>query len=187
MRIRPTTPADLPHLADIDATGESAEYLHIDKTGEGLSLTFKTDLRRLREKRTHRHALDDDQSFAIKQIVEGITEGLALVAEHDGVPVASAAAITDPQSCTLRILDLRVDFDHRRQGLGSALLFQLITHAREQGLRAVMAQSQADDFPALQLLAKLNFEPTGLDTHYRSNHDLVKESVILFFYLTVEQ
>jgi GNAT superfamily N-acetyltransferase len=108
------------------------------------------------------------------------------VAEHDGNPVASAAAVSDPASSTLRLIDLRVDFDHRRQGLASALLFQLISFAREQGFRAVMAQCAADDFPALQLLSKLSFEPTGLDTHFRSNHDLVKESVVLFFYLAVE-
>ena len=186
MQIRPTTPADLALLADIDATSESAEYLHIDRTGEGLALSWKMQPRPLREKRIHRHALTDEQSFAIKQIVDGITEGIALVAEHDGVPVASIAAITDPESQTLRLLDLRVDFDHRRQGLASALLFQLISHARDQALRAVAAHCQADDFPALQLLSKLSFEPTGLDTHYRSNHDLVKESVVLFFYLATE-
>ena len=186
MQIRPATPADLPALADIDATSESAEYLHIDRTSEGFAISWKIQPRPLREKRTHRHALADEQSFAIRQIVEGIQEGIALVAEHDGVPVASIAAITDPESQTLRLLDLRVDFDHRRQGLASALLFQLISHSREQGLRAVAAQCQADDFPAIQLLSKLSFEPTGLDTHYRSNHDLVKESVVLFFYIATE-
>ena len=179
------TPDDLPALADIDATGESAEYLHIDRTGEGLSISWKMQVRPLREKRTHRHPLDDDTRFTIKQIATGIQEGLALVAEHDGQTVASIVSVPDAQSQTLRLLDLRVDFDFRRQGLASAMLFQLIGQAREMNLRAVMTQCPADDFPALQLLSKLNFEPTGLDTHYRSNHDLVKESVVLFFYLVL--
>jgi ribosomal protein S18 acetylase RimI-like enzyme len=62
----------------------------------------------------------------------------------------------------------------------------VITEARQRELRAVMVESTADDFPAIELLGKLGFEPAGLDTRYRSNHDLVKESVALFFYLTLD-
>jgi len=177
------TPADLDALRDIDATAESSEYLNIERTGEGLDISWKAQIRPLREKRVHRHALEDDRHFAIRQIVAGADEGTALVAEHDGRPVAAVAAAPDAAAGVLRVIDLRVDFDFRRQGLASAMLFQIISEARERNLRAVMAHSAADDFPALSLLGKLNFEPAGLDTHYRSNHDLVKESVVLFFYL----
>jgi GNAT superfamily N-acetyltransferase len=139
----------------------------------------------LREKRSLRHALEIEQLFTIKQIATGGDEGIALIAEHDGQAVAAATARPDPITSVLRLIDLRVDFEFRRQGLASALMFQLIQEARQRELRAVMAQSPADDFPAVQLLAKLGFEPTGLDTHFWSNHDLVKESVVLFFYLVL--
>jgi GNAT superfamily N-acetyltransferase len=185
MEIRTMTAADLAGVKDIDATAESAQYLHIDRAGEGLAVSWKTQLRPLREKRVFRHALTDEQEFAIKQIVAGADEGVALVVEHDARPVAAAAATPDPLAGVLRLIDLRVDFDFRRQGLASALMFRLIQEARDRDLRAVAAQSVADHFPALELLAKLGFEPAGLDTHSRSNHDLVKESVVLFFYLTL--
>jgi ribosomal protein S18 acetylase RimI-like enzyme len=185
MEIRPMVPADLPGIHDIDATGESSHYLHIERTGEGLEAAWKTQVRPLREKRAHRHQLDDDRAFSIRQIVSGI-EGLALVAEHDGHPVAAAVAAPVPERGILRLIDLRVDFDFRRQGLASALMFQLITEARQRELRAVMVESTADDYPAMQLLAKLGFEPAGLDTRRQSNHDLVKESVTLFFYLALD-
>ncbi len=179
------TAADLDGVKDIDATAESGQYLHVEGGGEGLERSWKTQMRPLREKRLHRHPLGDEQEFAIKQIVSGADEGVALVAEHEGRPVAVAAARPDPLAGVLRLIDLRVDFDFRRQGLASALVFQIIHEAKQKNLRAVAAESAADDFPALQLLAKLGFEPAGLDTHYRSNHDLVKESVVLFFYLTL--
>ncbi len=159
--------------------------LPIERTGEGLEAAWKTQVRPLREKRAHRHQLDDDRAFSIRQIVSGI-EGLALVAEHDGHPVAAAVAAPVPERGILRLIDLRVDFDFRRQGLASALMFQLITEARQRELRAVMVESTADDYPAMQLLAKLGFEPAGLDTRRQSNHDLVKESVTLFFYLALD-
>jgi ribosomal protein S18 acetylase RimI-like enzyme len=185
MEIRAMTAADLDAVKDIDATAESSQYLHVDRAGEGLEISWKTQLRPLREKRVLRHALEIEQVFAIKQIVAGADEGIAIVAEHDALAVAAAAARPDPIAGVLRIIDLRVDFEFRRQGLASALMFQMIQEARQRDFRALAAQSPADDFPAIQLLAKLGFEPAGLDTHYSSNHDLVKESVVLFFYLVL--
>ncbi len=179
------TSADLDAVKDIDATTESSQYLHIERSGEGLEISWKTQLRPLREKRTLRHALELEQVYTIKQIATGADEGITLVAEHDGQAVAAATARPDPVAGVLRIIDLRVDFEFRRQGLASALLFQLIQEARQKEFRALAANAPADDFPAIQLLAKLGFEPCGLDTHYGSNHDLVKESVVLFFYLVL--
>lgn len=179
------TSGDLDAVRDIDATVESSEYLHVEHSAEGLAASWKTQVRPLRERRTHRSALEDDQAFAIRQIVGGAEEGIALVMEHDQTIVAAAAATIDETSGIMRLVDLRIDFDFRRQGLASALMFQIIQSARERGLRAVAAQAAADRFAALSLLSKLGFEPTGMDTHLRSNHDLVKESVTLFFYLVL--
>jgi ribosomal protein S18 acetylase RimI-like enzyme len=185
MEIRAMTPHDLARLADIDSTSESAEYLHVDRSGEGMRTAWKIEPRPLREKRTARRVLDDEQRLTVKQIVSGAEEGMVLVAEHDSTLVGSAAARLDPASGVMRIVDLRVDFDFRRQGLASAMMFQIIQEARQRELRAVWAEASADNFPLLQLLVKLGFEPTGLDTHFRSNHDLVKETVVLFWYLTL--
>ena len=179
------TTADLDRVKDIDATAESSQYLHVERAGESLAMSWKLQLRPLREKRLLRRELGIEEMFAIKQIVTGADEGVALVAEHDALPVAAAAARPDPLAGVLRIIDLRVDVEFRRQGLASALLFQMIHEARQRDLRALAAQSPADDFPAIQLLAKLGFEPAGLDTHFWSNHDLVKESVVVFFYLAL--
>lgn len=151
-----------------------------------MSTSWSLSPRPLREKRTHRRPLDDEQALALKQIAAGVEEGIALLAEHDGAAVAATAARHDPAASVLRLLDLRVDFDFRRQGLASALMFQIVQEARRLETRAIMANANADNFPALQFLAKLGFEPTGLDTHWRSNHDLVKESVVLFWYLTLD-
>lgn len=184
MEIRPMTPGDLDDVHEIDATVESAQYLHVDRAGEGLAVQWKIEPRPFREKRTRPHRLDDEQQFTLKQIVNSIDEGIALVAVHDGKVAGSATARQDFAAQTLRIIDLRVDFDFRRQGLASALLFQMIQECRQRELRALTAQTTADNFPAADLLAKLGFQLAGLDTHHRSNHDLVKEAVTLFWYLT---
>lgn len=186
MQLRPATPADLDRLLDLDATIESSQYLHVQRTGEGLGVAWQIEPRPLRSKLVDNNPLTDDQRFALRQVLTGVEEGVGLVAEHEGDLVALAVAQVDADAQTLRLLDLRVDFDQRRQGLGSALLFQVITDARERGLRAVAAQTLTHNLPANQFLAKHGFDLTGLDTHLRSNHDLVKEAVTLFWYAALD-
>ena len=182
MDIRPTTPADLDAVADIDGTIEATQYLHVDLSGEGTAMTWKIEERPLREKMIGANRLADDDLFTLEQIVAGADEGLALAAEHDGVIVAHLFARVDHGNKTLRIVDVRVDYDYRRQGVGLAMLFQAVQHAREQQLRAVMATTQTSNLPAARFLSKAGFDITGLDTRRITNHDLVKERVTLFWY-----
>jgi ribosomal protein S18 acetylase RimI-like enzyme len=184
MQLRPAKPADLPGIIEIDAAVESLRYLHIDRSGEGLSLQWKIEDRPLRERLITTFALDDDRQFAYRQITTGIDEGIAQAAEHDDQIVA--ALLAQAQGDVLKLIDLRVDFDHRREGLATAMIFQLMANGRELKLRAVMAESQANNDPANQLLSKLGFEIAGLDSQRHSNHDLVKEAVTLFWYFSLD-
>jgi len=187
MEIRPVQAADLPDLSEIDGTVESSEYLHLERiSAEGLSVAWKLEERPLREARRERNRLGDDAEFVLKQIASGADEGLALLAEHEGQKVAMLLAQPQPQYGTLRVVDLRVDFDYRREGLGQALLFQAINHARDLELRAVTAETRTDNIPAARLLSKCGFEIAGVDTHRHSNHDLVKEVASLLWYAALD-
>ena len=186
MEIRTAQNSDLARIAEIDGTVDSARYLHLDRAGEGMEVSFKLEERPLRERLIDRNALDDDRRFALKQVIAGIEDGMALAAEHDGDLIALAVAQYQPAAGTLELLDVRVDYDYRRQGIGTAMVFQLIAAARERGVRAVAAKAKANNLPANQFLAKAGFELTGLDTHLTSNHDLVKETVTLFWYAALD-
>jgi len=186
MEIRPIRPADLDRLIDIDGTIESSSYLHVESTGEGLAMSWKLEERPLREKRIERNQPTDEMLFMTKQIVTGVEEGVALLAEHEQVNVATLIARLEPEFGTLRMLDVRVDFEHRRQGLASAMVYQVITEARNRELRAVSADSRTDNFPAAQFFAKCGFDLAGLDLRRHSNHDLVKESATLFWYASLD-
>lgn len=186
MQIRPAIPADLDRLREIDATIESLQYLHLERAGEGTAISWRLEERPLREKLVNANGLDDDQRFTLRQVLGGIEEGIGLSAEHDGELVAFAVAQRDPVADVLRLLDLRVDYDQRREGIGSALLFQVISHAREIGVRAVAARTLTNNLPANAFLAKAAFELCGVDTHLTSNHDLVKEAVALFWYAALD-
>ena len=186
MRIRPMTPADLERLEEIDGTIESTQYLHLERAGEGLTMTWKLEERALREKLIEPNRLDDERRFTVKQLVGGADEGLALVAEHEGDLVAAAVARLDPEAGTLRLVDLRVDYDFRRQGVATAMVYQVISDARERGTRAVAAETLTNNDPGNRLLSKLGFDISGVDTRRKSNHDLVKEAVTLFWYAALD-
>jgi GNAT superfamily N-acetyltransferase len=186
MEIRTIRPGDLDRLIDIDGTIESTSYLHVENAGEGLEMSWKLQERPLREKRMDRNRPTDELTFLMKQIVTGVEEGVALLAEHDQVNVATLVAKLEPEFGTLRVIDVRVDFEHRRQGLGSAMVYQVISESRGRDLRAVSAQTRTDNFPAAQFCAKCGFDLAGLDVRRHTNHDLVKEAATLFWYASLD-
>src|SRR5437870_12586934 len=93
MQIRPIMPLDLDTLGDIDGTVESVDYLHLDQSGEGMSIGWKLEKRPLRQKLIESNPLVDETHFAVKQIASGADEGLALLAEHEGLPVGLLIAL----------------------------------------------------------------------------------------------
>jgi N-acetylglutamate synthase-like GNAT family acetyltransferase len=181
MLIRPMKPADLDLLDEIDATVQSETYLHVDRSAEALSASFRIESRPLPERKSQSNPLGDDLRFQFKQVATGIDDGFCIVAEHGDLPIAAALAIENGD--VTELIDLRIDFDRRREGLGSGLMFQVINFARERESRAVRAFVQTANGPFNQMLAKLGFEIAGIDTQRHSNHDLVKEQTTLIWYL----
>jgi RimJ/RimL family protein N-acetyltransferase len=186
MEIRPLVPADLDQLDEIDATIESTDYLHLELAGEGVSCRWSLEPRRLRQRLVQSNRLRDELRFDYKQSATGVNEGIALVAEHEGRVVAASLALPSPEHGTMRLVDLRVDSDFRRQGIASVMIFQIIAAARERNLRAVHAETLTNNHPANQLLVKLAFELSGVDTRRHTNHDMVKETATLLWYAALD-
>ena len=186
MQIRSATVRDLEALREIDGTIESLQYLHLETSGEGLERAWRLEQRPLREKLIEANRLDDDAYFAAKQIVTGADEGTVMVGDYEGAITGSLIAQPRPATGTLHIIDLRIDYDMRRQGLGTAMLFQMIQQARDNELRAVSIETLTNNVPACNLLIKCGFDPSGIDVRRRTNHDMVKESATLFWYAALD-
>src|SRR4051812_15173658 len=101
MEIRPVQPADLDSLVEIDGTIESSHYLHVDRAGEGIAVQWRLEERPLREKLIERNRPTDESNFLLMQIVTGIEEGMALLAEHDDQKVALLVAHQQAQFHTI--------------------------------------------------------------------------------------
>jgi len=186
MQIRPAIRTDLEMFRDIDGVIESSSYLHVDRSGEGIALSLKIESRPLREKLICANRLGDEAFFAYRQVTEANDEGMALVAEHEGIIVAAAVAQVKPELQTLHVVDLRVDYDFRRQGVATGMLYQIIQGAREREIRAVYAEAAANNVPAHQLLLKCSFELSGVDWRRQSNHDLIKECATMLWYVPLD-
>ena len=179
--------ADLEKIAEIDGTIESRQYLHLGHEGHGLASAWKLEERDLREKLIEPNRLADEARFAYRQVVGGLEEGTTLAVEVEGSPVATLVAVVRPEVGTLQLVDLRVDYDYRRQGFATALLYQLVAATRErEDIRAIYAEVAANNSPAQQLLERIGFTLSGFDERRRSNHDLVKEAATLLWYLELE-
>ncbi len=186
MEIRPLTPADLDGLQEIDGTVQSTQYLHLEQIGEGINVAWRIEPRPVRQKLIEPNRISDDVQFIAKQIASGADEGLALAAIHENIVVAAFLAVPRHENKTLEVIDFRVDDEHRREGLATAMMYQAFGRAREMELRAVMAQTRTNNFPASQFLLKCSFDLAGLDTRRYSNHDMVKESATLIWYASME-
>jgi RimJ/RimL family protein N-acetyltransferase len=186
MQLRSIKIDDLAQLDEIDGTVEATHYIHLERSGEGTHVAWRLEERQLREKLVESRALTDESRFLAKQIASGTDEGIAVVAEHEKTIVALMLAQAEAARGTMVLRELRVDYDFRRQGLGTAMVFQLIQAVRDLGLRAVMAETRTNNLPAAKLLAKCGFDLAGLDTHRDSNHDLVKEAATLFWYAALD-
>lgn len=183
---RPLTLDDLPALFEIDGTVHSQSYLHVNRSEEENATIWRIETRPRRDKAVDANRIDDDLVFTVKQIVGGNDTGTALCIEMDEIPVAALIAQPREAQRLMHLIDVRVDFDFRRQGLGTALAYALIGQARDAEMRAVTAETRTDNFPAISFLKKLGFEPAGLDTHRLSNHDLVKERATLLWCLAFD-
>ncbi|MCC6241043.1 MAG: GNAT family N-acetyltransferase [Phycisphaerales bacterium] len=187
MVIRRLLLEELSQLDEIDATIESSNYLHVSVNGSGLGRGWQLDLRPAREKLIDPNRLSDDLRFSYHQVLTAIEEGIVLGVEHHDQIIGTLLAQLDAQSRLLRILDIRVEYDQRRRGVATVLLYQLISHMKQHDFRAVTAECQTNNVPACQFLAATNFGLSGIDTARHSNHDLVKEAATLSWHLPTDQ
>jgi ribosomal protein S18 acetylase RimI-like enzyme len=197
MRIRPMTRADLARLPEIDANFESPIYLDVHKEMDGLNVTW-----RLIERPFATPFVCTDYVFDQKERREigrrlRTEDGLWLVAETNAPPQSPPLAGGRPaeQGGLVGMVDVEreewreaacvwnvaVDRAYRGQGLGRRLLEYVIAWGRRQGLRAIILETQTNNWPACRFYQRCGFELTGIDDHYYTNQDVANKEVALFW------
>lgn len=175
--------ADIPRLAEIDAEFESDRHLAVEKIADGLNVTW-----RLTEQPLDPPFVSSDYSLKAGECAEIAArlqagDGLYLVVERRGRLVGLLDVERERWRDTAVVWNILVDRDHRRQGLGAELIGRAITWARKNRLRALVLETQTNNYAACRFYDKIGFRLCGLDDHFYSNNDIgVKEVAIFWWY-----
>jgi len=199
IRIRPMTAADVPRLAEIDSNFESPIFLDVVKEVNGLKATWALIERPFETpfvctdfdfNEEERRAIGDrlasgDGLWLVAETV-GTQPGAALTpAQPAADPVGRLVAMVDVKRQAWRkagfVWNIAVDRPYRGRGLGQALMQRLIEWGRHEGLRAIILETQTNNWYACRFYQRLGFQLTGIDDHYYTNQDVANKEVALFW------
>jgi ribosomal protein S18 acetylase RimI-like enzyme len=190
VRIRPMTAADISPLRHMDANYESPAYLDLVKEMDGLNVAWRLVERPLQPPfvRTNFDFSDQERREIRRRFETG--DGLWLVAETvgaEGGPQSSGklVGVVDVRRESWReagfVWNLAVDRAYRRQGLGSELMQRVVAWGRRENLRAIILETQSNNWYACRFYQHFGFVPSGIDDHYYSNQDVAKKEIALFW------
>ena len=98
--------------------------------------------------------------------------------DEDGVVVAFALAwhVADE----LHVLNVATRADHRRHGIGRALMAELLSYSRSHGVRRLLLEVRSSNRPAISLYRSTGFYATRLrPRYYRDDEDAVEMALAL--------
>jgi ribosomal protein S18 acetylase RimI-like enzyme len=142
------------------------------------SFRFELRLIRLEEPRVKRYThLDAD---TLRQYREMVATGHSFGAFVNEICVGLALSELQTWNSSLCVHELHVAPELRRQGIGQLLLGRISTHAREQGARCVLCETQTTDVGAIQFYLAMGFQLEGIDLAYYTNEDQQQGEVAVF-------
>ena len=144
---------------------------------------METEIRRMTAAEAPLAASLEEKCFPFPWSENAIMEELAnenaafFSAFQDGVFVGHAGMITALGEGN--VCNIAVDPDHRRRGVGSALVKALIEEGKRRGLDVIMLEVRASNAPAIALYGSLGFIEVGRRKNFYSRPN---EDGLLFDY-----
>ncbi len=99
-----------------------------------------------------------------------------LTAVDEGVAVGYLSLVEERPSSLARVTDLVVSPEHRRKGIGSALVTSAQSWAVERKIQRLILEMQSKNQPCIRLAQKFGYEFCGYNDQYYPTQD-----VALFF------
>jgi streptothricin acetyltransferase len=179
------TLSDVARLPEIDANFESAVYLDVVRDADGLNVTW-----RLTERPLDTPFVSDDYDFDEKERREVTRrletgDGMWLVAETEQAGRGRFVGMVDVKREAWReagfVWNIAVDRAYRGQGLGRKLMQRVIKWGRRESLRAIILETQTNNWSACRFYQRFGFQLTGIDDHYYTNSDIANKEVAIFW------
>ncbi|MEM9155986.1 MAG: GNAT family N-acetyltransferase [Cyanobacteria bacterium P01_F01_bin.33] len=109
----------------------------------------------------------EGEPVAIAELTSVLTDGrcylLLALADSEPVGLLSAFRFTDVKagSKLVYFYDIEVNREHRRQGIGTALVSKLLQECRHSGVKLIWSGTDVQNAPARGLFAKMATELEG--------------------------
>ena len=167
MNVRPAVLADVNACLALDHTyaTDHVWQMRVHESDANVSVSFQT----VRLPRLMRA----EYPRALEQLLDDWQQGEGFfVAEVDGEVRGYLDGRIQPWQDLLWVMNLAVDKDLRRRGLGSALVRHARQWAKEQGLQGMLVEAASKNYPALHFYEKLGFRFCGFNDQYYLNQDI---------------
>ncbi len=139
---------------------------------------FELRLIPLEEPKVKRY--DHLDANTLRQYGEMAATGHSYGAFVNEICMGLALAELQAWNTSLCLQELHVAPEFRRQGIGRLLLETLTAHAREQGVRCIVCETQTTDVAAIQFYLAVGFRLEGIDLAYYTNEDQEQGEVAVF-------
>jgi ribosomal protein S18 acetylase RimI-like enzyme len=167
IEIRPSTPADLPTLGNLDHSYQSAYVWQMERQVQETEITI--NFREIRLPRLVRVEYPRRMSFLLG---EASKESVILVALMESIPVGYLRIQDNFMPGTVWVMDGAVHPELRRKGIATALLLAAQGWASQRNFRRIICEMQSKNYPGIHLVQKLGYEFSGFSDHYYSNQDI---------------
>ena len=114
---------------------------------------------------------DRDQLVASWKRCDGFLVALRSETLTEGI-IGFVALTTHAAEGAAWVSDLVVEREHRRHGVGTALLNAALEWAKSRSLRQVLVEVQTKNHPAICFCEKLGFAFCGFNDRYYANQDI---------------
>ena len=165
--IRPASPHDLTRLMAMDHSCLSDYVWQLELRRDAGQIT--SSFREVRLPRTVTVAYPRDPMALSEQWNK--RDGL-LVATEEALAVGYLGMMEERTSALLRVTDLVVSPDRRRQGVASSLLTAAQAWAMDRGIQRMILEMQSKNHPCIRLAQKFGYEFCGYNNQYYPTQDV---------------
>ena len=169
--IRPASPNDLTRLMAIDHSCFSDYVWQLELRREAGQIT--SSFREVRLPRSVAVTYPRDPLTLSEHWTK--RDGL-LVATEEAIPVGYLGMVHEQASAVIRVTDVVVAPELRRQGVASSLLTAAQAWAIDRGIQRMILEMQSKNHPYIRLAQKFGYEFCGYNDQYYPTQD-----VALFF------
>jgi ribosomal protein S18 acetylase RimI-like enzyme len=176
--IRPLSSIDIALLEHLITGYTSTMMYQVTRDEMPETIHFELQLITLKQPFAKRYPpLDSAELHRYRELAAA---GLAFGAFEDETCVGLALCEPQRWNSSLSIREFHIAPEFQRRGIGRALMAAVESHARDEGLRCIVCETQTTNVPAIRFYRALGFTVDAVDISLYSNNDIARGEVAVF-------